>query len=81
MKGMKQMFAFDHADMEWMPVNTAPFDRDVELAVIDGQGVHTLSFRCVRTIDGWINAMSQKKLYHVRPTHWRKWQPGPGLAA
>jgi hypothetical protein len=75
MKGMKQMFAFDHSDMEWMPINTAPFDRDVELAVIDGQGVHTLSFRCVRTIDGWINAMS------VRPTHWRKWQPGPRLAA
>jgi hypothetical protein len=78
---MKQMFAFDCSEMEWMPINTAPFDRDVELAVIDREGVHTLSFRCLRTADGWINALSHRQLYHVRPTHWREWQPGPRLAA
>ena len=81
MKGMKQMFAFDRSDIEWMPINTAPFDRDVELAVIDGEGVHSLSFRCLRTADGWINAISHKQLYHVRPTHWREWHAGPRLAA
>ena len=78
---MKQMFAFDRSDMEWMPINTAPFDRDVELAVIDGEGVHSFSFRCLRTADGWINAISHKQLYLVRPTHWREWHGGPRPAA
>jgi hypothetical protein len=30
--------------MKWQPINSAPFDRDVELAVINGDGEHALSF-------------------------------------
>jgi hypothetical protein len=30
--------------MEWQPITTAPFDRDLELAVIDYEGPHSLVF-------------------------------------
>jgi hypothetical protein len=36
-------FEMDRFIMDWKPIDTAPFDRDVELAVIDGQGANTPS--------------------------------------
>ena len=32
--------------MEWQPIATAPFDRDLELAVINYNGTHTFVFPC-----------------------------------
>jgi hypothetical protein len=60
--------------MQWEPISTAPFDRDLELAVIDRDEPHALAFACRLTVDGWVNAETGKKL-EVRPTHWRNWQP------
>lgn len=57
--------------MEWKPIDTAPFDRDFELAVIDGVGVHALSFSCRRVFTGWVSAETEKRLYYILPTHWR----------
>jgi hypothetical protein len=57
--------------MDWKPIDTAPFDRDVELAVIDGSGVHALTFTCRRVYGGWINAQTKRRLYFLLPTHWR----------
>jgi hypothetical protein len=58
----------------WQPIATAPFDRDLELAVINTSGEpHCLFFPCRRTIDGWVNAKS-KKWVDVHPTHWREWK-------
>ncbi|MGB8630207.1 MAG: hypothetical protein WCD69_12580 [Xanthobacteraceae bacterium] len=34
--------------MDWNPINSAPFDHEVEIAVIDGQGEHALIFPCRR---------------------------------
>jgi hypothetical protein len=31
--------------MEWKLIDTAPFDRDLELALIDGTGTHVVAFR------------------------------------
>lgn len=62
------MFMFS---MDWKPIETAPFDRDVELAVIDGSGVHALTFACRRLFGGWMNAESKKRVYYLSPTHWR----------
>ena len=56
----------------WEPVATAPFDRDLELAVIDGDGPHALVFPCRRLHVGWTNA-DTKKHVDVAPTHWREW--------
>jgi hypothetical protein len=65
--------------MEWQPIASAPFDRDLELAVIGYDGVHALAFPCRRILGSWMNAETKKKI-DVRPTHWREWS-GPKLKA
>jgi hypothetical protein len=57
----------------WQPISTAPFDRDLALAVIDMDGTHALVFPCRRTLEGWIAAKTKERV-HVRPTHWREWR-------
>jgi len=56
----------------WQHISSAPFDRDIELAVIDRDGPHALVFACRRILDGWMNAETGERL-DVRPTHWRDW--------
>ena len=56
----------------WQPVTTVPLDRDLELAVLDADGEHTLAFPCRRTTSGWIDAITKRPL-DFRPTHWREW--------
>ena len=58
----------------YQPISSAPFDRDLELAVIDYDGVHALVFPCRRILGGCMNAESKVKLYGLRPTQWREWQ-------
>lgn len=58
----------------WQKISSAPFDRDLELAVIDSDGPHALVFACRRISGGWINAQTRERL-DVRPTHWRDWPP------
>jgi hypothetical protein len=59
-------------DQVWQPISTAPFDRDLELAVIERDGPHMLVFPCRRILSGWINAKNKQRI-DVRPTHWRDW--------
>jgi hypothetical protein len=56
----------------WSPISSAPFARDLELAVIDADGPHALVFPCRRILNGWMNADTKERL-DVRPTHWREW--------
>jgi hypothetical protein len=57
----------------WQQVSSAPFDRDLELAVIDDDGAHALVFPCRRILNGWMKVDTKERL-DVRPTHWREWQ-------
>ena len=57
----------------WYPIDTAPFDCDLELAVLEDSTIHALVFRCRRTLCGWANAATGNPVY-VSPTHWREWQ-------
>jgi hypothetical protein len=57
---------------DWYPIVTAPFDRDLQLAVIEKGEVHSLVFSCQRTDDGWTNAATAQPVF-VDPTHWREW--------
>ena len=56
----------------WQSVSTAPFDRELELAVLDKEGAHALVFPCRRVLSGWIDAKTKQRL-DVDPTHWREW--------
>jgi hypothetical protein len=59
-------------DPEWQTMATVPCDRDLELAVIDADGIHRLVFPCRRARIGWMNAKTSARV-GVRPTHWRQW--------
>ncbi len=59
--------------MNWEPISTAPFDRDLELAVINYDGTHALAFPARRILGSWINAETKARI-EVYPTHWREWQ-------
>jgi hypothetical protein len=59
--------------MEWERISTAPFDRDLEIAVIDEDGPHALVFPCRRVLHGWVNAATRLPV-QVFPTHWREWR-------
>ena len=37
----------------WHPISIAPFDRDLELAVIDLNGVRAIAFPCRRVLSRW----------------------------
>jgi hypothetical protein len=56
----------------WEPIASAPYDRDLELAVVDGHHVHPLVFSCRRTAAGWIKVSTRERVI-VSPTHWRLW--------
>ena len=58
---------------EWLPVSSAPFDADLEVCVIDFDGiVHALVFPCQTDGIEWVDA-STKKNADIQPTYWRKW--------
>jgi len=60
-------------DVNWQSVSvSAPFSADLELAVLDSQGVHALVFPCRRILGGWIKSETNKPI-EIHPTHWRKW--------
>ena len=56
----------------WQPIITAPFDRDLELAVLDREGPHALVFPCRRGPHGWTHGVTGERVT-IHPTHWREW--------
>jgi hypothetical protein len=58
----------------WESIDTAPpFNRDVELAVVDKEGIRALVFPCRRIVGGWMNSHTKVRI-DVSPTHWREWK-------
>jgi len=52
---------------EWRDITTAPFDREIELAMVGGDaGV----LCCIRHGDGWLDAATLRPI-EVTATHWR----------
>jgi hypothetical protein len=58
---------------EWREIATAPFDRALELAVIN-DGVRVLDSCCIRHGDGWLDAETLRPVA-IAATHWRYRQP------
>ncbi|WP_333939016.1 hypothetical protein [Bradyrhizobium sp. CCBAU 11386] len=62
-----------NGDLTWERLETAPpFDRDLEIAVIEGNIIHRVVFPCRRIFGGWIKAKTGEHVT-VQPTHWRIW--------
>jgi len=60
--------------MNWQPIVTAPFGRNIELAVIDASEVHALVFPCRRVPGDWVWVKADTDLpVNVHPSHWREW--------
>ena len=58
----------------WEGISAAPYDRDLELAVIEGDRLHPLVFACRRTASGWVKMPARERI-SINPTHWRPWRP------
>ncbi|TGT72032.1 MULTISPECIES: hypothetical protein [unclassified Mesorhizobium] len=58
----------------WNPIASAPTGRNLELAVIDNDGVHALVFPCEKAPVGWKDVATGARV-DIRPTHWRVWNP------
>jgi hypothetical protein len=55
----------------WKSIETAPLDRDVRLAVIDGHGKpYMLPKPCRRIASGWVSSSKGTPLV-VTPVKWR----------
>ena len=63
----------------WLPASIAPLDTDLEVCVIDQNGIHALIFPVRKTEMNWVDAET-KKAIHISPTHWRKWADGAVIA-
>jgi hypothetical protein len=62
-------------ELVWETIATAPYDRDLELAVIEANRVHSLIFACRRAANGWVKVSTRERIT-VSPTHWRLWRQG-----
>lgn len=58
---------------QWRDIESAPFDRELELAVIDGE-VRPISRFCLRHRDGWLDAETLRPI-KLTATHWRSRWP------
>jgi hypothetical protein len=67
------LFLVHYLKMNWQPIATAPFERDLELAVFDAAGeLQALLFPCRRrALGGWLNPKTIQRI-DLQPTHWRE---------
>jgi hypothetical protein len=58
---------------EWQPTSMAPSDRDLEISVLDYDGiVHTFPLACHKDGPNWVDARGKRHV-DIQPTHWRNW--------
>jgi hypothetical protein len=80
-KGVLIMTQAAFLSAEWMSVSIAPPDEDLEVCVVDYDGiVLALDYPCHKHGADWVDA-SNKKHIDVQPTHWRKWTERPRNSA
>lgn len=54
---------------DWREIATAPFDREIEVAIIDGD-TNVWGASCVRHGDSWFDTETLRPV-EIRATHWR----------
>jgi hypothetical protein len=61
--------------MEWNEIVSVPAERDLEVAVIDRDGIHPIASPCRYKEGAWINANTRRRI-EINPSHWREWKTG-----
>ena len=58
---------------EWRPTSMAPSHRDLEICVLNFDGiVHTFPLACRKDGPNWVDARGKRHV-DIQPTHWRNW--------
>ena len=63
----------------WHPIAhliDVPADRELRLAVIEGDDVHALVFPCRRNGNVWVDIGTGRRV-EVYPTHYQDWREAP----
>lgn len=72
------MTRFDSPSAEWLPVSIAPPGGDLEVCIMDYDGiVLALGYPVHKNGVDWVDA-SNKEQIDIQPTHWRKWDERQG---
>jgi hypothetical protein len=59
---------------QWQPTSMAPSDRDLEICVLDYNGmVQTFPLACHKDGANWVDARGKRHV-DIQPTHWRNWR-------
>lgn len=58
---------------DWLPIQLAPEDCDLEVGERSKTGIATWSFPCRRKSDVWFNVWTNEAVL-ICPTHWRIWR-------
>jgi hypothetical protein len=61
-----------HLSRKWLPISTAPSNSNLEVGVVDKNGVHALMFPVRKNGPEWVDASTKKRI-EIQPTHWRLW--------
>lgn len=58
--------------MAWSKIEAAPFEHDIEVAVMEFDGPHAVVFSCRRLLCGWVKASTREPV-EIHPNHWGEW--------
>jgi hypothetical protein len=64
---------FETAERRWQPISRAPFDCDLELALLSREGPLVFFFPCRRVGAGYVDSNTNRRI-DISPTHWREWK-------
>jgi hypothetical protein len=57
---MRQWRPFNRRLTTWLPIASAPSDADLEVCVMDSDGIHALVFPCRKNGTEWVDASTKK---------------------
>jgi len=62
-----------NTNREWLPIQIAPDDCDLELGQPDKTGIVPWTFPCRRRAGIWFNVWAGEPVL-ISPSHWRIWR-------
>jgi hypothetical protein len=72
----RKVLKFLDGARDWHSISTAPFNRDLEVCVIEHDRNRVVPYPCRQTRNGWINGDLDVRA-KIEPTKWRSWPEEP----